>query len=97
MNLPSEHEPEMPVRRVAPSGDEAVHVPSSQEQVIAAALVAVLGQVRAGLDAVHHAAENDPRVRDALRAVRESASRLGREGGSRGAGGHDPGADGNAG
>jgi hypothetical protein len=86
MNHPSEPEPEMPVRRVAPPGDEPMHVPSSQEQVIAAALVAVLGQVRAGLDAVHHAAENDPRVREALRAVRESASRLGREGASGGAG-----------
>lgn len=80
MNQPSESEPELPVRRVAPSGDGDVHVPSSQEQVIAAALVAVLGQVRAGLDAVHDAAEHDPRVREALRAVRESASRLGREG-----------------
>ena len=78
MNQPSEPQPEMPVRRVAPPGDDAVHVPSSQEQVIAAALVAVLGQVRAGLDAVQHVAENDPQVREALRAVRESASRLGR-------------------
>ncbi len=78
MNQPSEPQPDMPVRRVAPPGDDAVHVPSSQEQVIAAALVAVLGQVRAGLDAVQHVAENDPQVREALRAVRESASRLGR-------------------
>lgn len=93
MNQPSEPEAEMPVRRVAPPADGGVQVPSSQEQVIAAALVAVLGQVRAGLDAVHHAAENDPRVRDALRAVRESASRLGREGPSGGAvdGGHGAG------
>jgi hypothetical protein len=54
-------------------------VPASQEEVIAAALAAVLGQVRTGLDAVQRVADQHPEVREALRGLRESASRLGRE------------------
>lgn len=75
-----------PGRGIVPSGPAADAsaggsygwIPSTQEEVLASALAALLGQVRAGLDAVQRVSEEHPEVHEALRAVRDSASRLGR-------------------
>jgi hypothetical protein len=86
MTDPTNEPTELTARRIAgsdaPAEGAAWGVPSSQEEVIAAALAAVLGQVRTGLDAVQRVADQHPEVREALRGLRESASRLGREPGT---------------